>query len=141
MKKGILFLVSILCLSLVLTGCAKKKTLTCVEKEDSMEESMVIVYKGDKIEKGSMKLVMDFTEYKSYIDTIKNQDYCKELQDGSDDFNKAIKSCNTKWDDAKLTVSITFDVKKLTDQDDFKEKTIDEVKKTLEEQGATCTIK
>ena len=64
MKKGLLFLVTILCLSLVLTGCAKKKTLTCTQKESTMEESMVIVYKGDKIEKGSMSIVMDFTQYK-----------------------------------------------------------------------------
>lgn len=141
MKKGLLFLVTILCLSLVLTGCAKKKTLTCTQKESTMEESMVIVYKGDKIEKGSMSIVMDFTQYKDYIEELKKQDYCKELKEGGESFSKAIKNCEAKWDDAKLNVKLTLDAKALTEEDDFKEKTIEEVKKSLEKEGATCTIK
>lgn len=157
MKKT--FLTSLLALSLclVLSGCdllnkdetkaekATKKTigtkiLECTQNEDDTE--MTMTFKYNKLKKeftaASAKMTMDVPkEYQSYY---KDADLCSLFTSNSDVYE----NCEAKFEENTIELAFNINLDKLEEESDEnfkKDMSIEDAKKQLEEDGATCKIK
>lgn len=130
-----------LCCTLVLTGCGGK-TLTCTmsEKENGMEmkQKVALTFKDDKNVKGKMEVSIKIgDEGKEYLDLMKGM-----LDAAFEEYEEAGLKVDSKSKKNSLTISVKYDVDKLTDELkkdlDYSDTTYEETKKQLEDEGYTC---
>ncbi len=143
MKK--LFIVSIGCLSILMSGCSSSKELKCTMEQDAagntVAQNMVATFSGDKITKVDMEVETKLAdEYVKYIDMFVTQ---IDSQFESYKGQNGIETKTTKKDNS-VVFNMTIDVDKLDDESKDAIGIVDvngsykESKKALESAGYTC---
>ena len=145
MKKKGLLVVSLLAVCLLLTGCGKKvQTLTCSQEEDGAKMEMVIKYDTKKFEFKEMTMEMTMPK-ELYKDLGKSDDELEKMVCEDDDFKS--EKCEAKVKDDKLVAKYEFNAEKegkdMLEEEDLKagKDTLEDLKKSAEDDGYKCTIK
>lgn len=140
--KKYLYLVCLICVSVVLSGCGTKK-LTCTKTSDesgtTTNEKIVINFKNNKPSTTSMEMDMKFSDdQKSYIDmsySILESTFEEMEEDGvTVDTNKTDDSIKIKMDIDFSKVKDTDDLSIEFDEDD----TLENIQKELKDEGYEC---
>lgn len=143
MKK--LFIISLGCLAMLMTGCSSNKELNCTIDQsaagNTVSQNMVATFSGDKITKLTMKVETKLAdEYVPYIDTFVSQ-IDAQFENYKD--KKGI-TTNTTKEDSSVIFDMTVDVDKMDDESKDALGIVDvtgsynESKKALASAGYTC---
>ena len=127
---------------ITLTGCGKKKTLTCTQSssENGFTNELKEVYhfKKDRVESATKTFsVVAEGDFAQYIDDYKNS-----AQTTADDYNKTNGfKAKIESDNNKISVTVEMDPSKM-DETNYKENNMgenyDSLKSILTDEGYTC---
>lgn len=143
--KKYLGLTLIIVIVTLLSGCSFTKTLECEKSynENGIDQVKKVKawFKNDSLVKVKMDTTVDLTgKEKSYVDSYK-----KALDKVyKEDFNKTGISTESKVDSSKVYSSVVFNLEEMNDKDkqtlgiDGLNKTLDDAKKSYENDGYTC---
>ncbi len=141
MKKTVLA-VALISTPLLLTGCAKKQTLTCSQSLlGMMDYEIKLDYKGDKPAGGKMTISMDYKKMGASDDEVKKakeKKLCDEIKGGSSDIEKYSSKCTEKWDGTSVTITLSLN-KEFGKDEGYK--TIKDAQETLEKGNFQCEVK
>lgn len=116
-------ILSFLLIGLCLTGCGKGKKVECAYYEQSSDSKMIYDYtfnydkSGENLEKLEMITTLEFSN-KDALNKFVNQandDICNYFSQTANMFDNA--KCKSKKEDNKISVTLTYDYAKLTDEE------------------------
>ena len=141
--KKIVLAAAVLSAPLLLTGCAKKQTLTCTQSLlGMMDYEIKLDYKGDKASGGKMTISMDYEKMGASEDELKKakeEKLCDEFKkSSSEDIEKYADKCTEKWDGSKVTITLSLK-KKFGEEEGYK--TLKEAQESLEKGNFQCEVK
>lgn len=137
MKKYLVVLVALL---LVVTGCGAKK-LTCTMTEDGQTMEAVMEFdKNDEVTSIEMNMTMPFEEE---LSKEEQETYSSYMQVLCSMYDYEGVDCNVNTSSKAVDVVIKMDLEKMSDEDrnnvtGTEGTTYDEIKADLEESGYTC---
>lgn len=132
-KIWLLLILMIFCV----TGCKNK--LECVYSKDPLKIKINANYKNKKQEAVLYEYSMDFSkENDEFIDLVSEQDFCESIAEESNGL-LVLDDCSQRVENKQIIISASINLDASKD-DSFKQ-TKSELKKDLESQGFTCTLK
>ena len=139
MKK---YLIALVALLVVVTGCGNTKKLTCTMTEDGENAKAVMEFdKEDKLTKMTMTMSQDFEQELTKEEV---ELYQGVMSAACASYPDEYADCEVKVDKKKMEIIVSYDVSKMTDEQieemgiDKTTMSYDEMKKDAEADGFTC---
>lgn len=137
MKK---YLIALVALLVVATGCGNSKKLTCTMTEDGAKEEIVMTYKKDDLAKIEMTSTTVSEEEISKDEIAMYEGFvCGMLNAMSEQVD-----CKVSAKGKELTMKVTMNIEKMTAEEleelgyKAEETSYEDMKKAAEEDGYTC---
>lgn len=137
MKK---YLIALVALLVVATGCGNNKKLTCTMEEDGSKEEMIMTYKKDELVKieGVSTIVSDVEVSKDEVAMYEGF-ACGMIQGMSEHID-----CKVDAKGKEIKITISMDIEKMSDEElaelgyTKEGSSYEEMKKDAEADGYTC---
>lgn len=140
-NKKMAFLLSVMLLTLILTGCGSKKStkLVCTQSVNGVDVEFNVLFNGNKISKLDFNYNMDLSAYTDeQIDAVASQDFCSIVKSSMSEYKDAFTDCKQNIADKTLKINSDLDIDKIAKSELDKMTTPSAAKEELEAQGYTC---
>ena len=139
-KLGLVALAVIM--TVLLSGCAKKQTLSCTQTPENASAEFNIVFKGNLVHSMDFHYNLDLSKYTDeQIEAISKQDFCVTVKESMGNYKEAFTNCLSKLADKHLKVDTDLEFDKVAQEEKERLTSIEDAKAELERQGYVCTIK